>query len=159
MTRFTLLLVAALVATAATALAASAPTRPPGGPAPKALIGTWHTTLTPADVAKAPLPSHMPLTRKWFLVILNTGSGTYPRVLGLRPAGEGGPSIPFGVQRNLIHLECLGSNELPIRGQDTFAWSAKAGALRLRLVRAGCRDGDDRNNAVVLTSELWRRSA
>jgi len=49
MTRFTLVLVAALVATAA-ALAASAPTRPPGGPAPKALIGTWHTTLTSADV-------------------------------------------------------------------------------------------------------------
>jgi hypothetical protein len=143
------------------ALEASGSRIPPGGPAPKALIGNWRTVLTAADVKKAPVQRLMPVgTPPWHLIILNTGVGNSPRVLGLRPGDESGPSIPFGVQGRLIHLECLSSGAgLPIAGHDTFSWSVRGGALRFKVVALHCKNPDDRNRAVVLTSEPWRRSA
>ena len=60
-------------------------------------------------------------TPRWHLVIANTGVSSSPRVLGLRPVGPlyTGPSIPFGVQGRLIHLECLDNGPgLPIAVHD-----------------------------------------
>jgi hypothetical protein len=100
----------------------------------------------------------MPITHRFYLVILNTGIADTPRVLGLRPAGQSAPSIPFGVQKHLIHLECLDANAgLPIAGHDTFSWSVTNGVLRLKLARQRCKNPDDRNDVVILVSEPWKR--
>jgi hypothetical protein len=164
MTRFTIVHGIALALTATAALAGPEARFPPGGPAPKALVGTWKTVLTPADAAKAPFQRFMPSadrrgkTLPWYLIILNTGVGKTPRVLGLRPGDESGPSIPFAVQGHLIHLECLDANAgLPIAGHDTFRWSLSGGTLRLKVVRLHCKNPDDGNRAVVLVSEPWKR--
>jgi hypothetical protein len=151
-----------LAATTTEALAASGARVPPGGPAPKQLLGTWKTRLTAADVAKA-IQEYMPAgTPTWQLIILNSGVGNIPRVLGLRPVGYqySAPTIPFGVQGHLIHLQCLNTGAgLPIAGHDTFRWSVSGGSLRLRAVRLVCKKNPyDRNRAVILASETWRRS-
>jgi hypothetical protein len=148
----------AVAAIATGAVSAANPRVPPGGPAPKSMLGTWTTKLTAADAKRAPVQRQMPSgSPTWYLIILNSGVGASPRVLGLRPGDESGPSIPFGVAGNMIHLECLSNaNGLPLRGHDTFRWSIRAGALRFKAVHLVCKAADDRNRAIVLTSEPWR---
>src|SRR5581483_7880187 len=88
----------ACLAVPAAALPASVANVPPGGPAPKQLLRTWTPTFTNAAAKHAPFQQLMPTTHKWVLVILNSGVGAAPRVLGLRPSGQNAPSEPFGVQ-------------------------------------------------------------
>jgi hypothetical protein len=89
MTRLAIVLAVGLALTATVALAASKLAAPPSGPAPRTLLGTYRTTLTRADVAKAAVPDHVP-TFKWELAVVNSGYLKYPRALGLRPFGQGG---------------------------------------------------------------------
>lgn len=140
----------AVAAIALAGVAAASPPRPPGGPAPRRLLGTYRVTLTRADVAKAANPAHVPGYR-WELVIVNDSYLGYPHALGLRPAGQGGDTVPFGVQGNRIYLQCLVEGEAA-PGYGTYAWSLRGKTLRLRLVHEPCKEPDLRNRIVILTS-------
>jgi len=138
-------------------VAAAASPRPPGGAAPQRLLGTYRTTLTRADVARAANPAHLGSLR-WELVIVNDGYLSYPHALGVRPAGEGGDTVPFGVRADKINLQCLVEGR-PAPGYGTYAWSLTGKTLRLRLVREPCKESDLRNRIVILTSRPWRKVA
>ena len=138
-------------------LAYAAPSPPPGGPAPKRLVGTYTTTLTRADVAKASNPAHVP-GLKWELVIVNDRYLSYPHALGLRPAGQGGDTVPFGVQGGRIQLQCLVEGGAA-PGYGTYSWSLTGKTLHLRLVREPCKERDLRNRIAILTSRPWRKIA
>lgn len=153
MKRFALVLFGVLLAVPVLALAAAGP---PGGPAPKQLVGTWKTTLTRADIARAANPAHMPTTRNWELVIVNSRYLKYPRALGLRPAGEGGDTVPFAVHAHRLYLQCLVQGA-PSKGYGIYAWSVRGKTLRLRLVKEPCRERDLRNRIAILTSEPWKK--
>lgn len=140
------------------ALAAAPPVVPPGGPSPKPLVGTWRTTLTAADVARASNPAHMPAGRTWELVFVNEPYLKWPRALGLRPAGEGGDTVPFGFKGNRLYIECLvGGSGAAAPGHGTYAWSLSGTSLRFRLVSEPCKDRDLRNRIAILTSRPWRK--
>ncbi len=149
-----LTVIACAVAAAADAGVAFAP----GGPAPKALTGTWTTTLTRADEARSAAPDHWPNQSRWELVIVNAGDGVNPRALGLRPKGEGGDSLGFGVTGNRLFLKCLDGNGIPTAGYGTYAWKLDKGLLRLSLVKEPCKNKDLRNRITVLTSHPWRKA-
>src|SRR5262249_41941156 len=110
----------------ATALAARVAAGPAGKPAPKALLGTWQTTLTHADVEKlSPDETH----RSWKLLIVNKPYLTYPQALGLQPAGVKGDTVPFAVQGHKLLLSCLDDNGMAIAGHGTYLWTIQGGSL------------------------------
>jgi hypothetical protein len=151
-----LLIALALLGSTGVALAGAKAVSPPGGPAPKALVGTWRTTLTRADIARASNPAHM--TAAWELVLVNGRYLKWPRALGLRPAGQGGDTVPFGFERNRVYIECLaGGAGTVVAGHGTYAWSLRGRTLRFRLVSEPCKDRDLRNRIVILTSRPWTR--
>src|SRR5581483_5943388 len=78
----------ACLAVSAAALPASVANVPPGGPAPKQLLGTRTTILTDAAAKKAPILKEILTTHKWVLVIHNTRVDGPPRVLKLLLAGQ-----------------------------------------------------------------------
>jgi hypothetical protein len=143
----------AFAAAALVGSAAGAGVSIPGGPAPKALVGTYRTTLSRADLAKAANPAHIP-TFKWDLVIINSPYLHYPRALGLRPTGQGGDTVPFGVKGNRIYLQCLVEGA-PAPGFGTYAFTLRGKSLRLRLLREPCKERDLRNRIAILTSKPW----
>jgi len=147
---------AVLLVPAAIALATTSPA--PGGPAPKALLGTWKTTLTLADEAHSAAPTQWPNQYGWELVIVNAGDGVNPRALGIRPAGEGGDSTGFGVTGNRIFLKCLGANAVPTAGYGTYSWTVKSGKLTFTLGKEPCKDKGLRNRITVLTSHPWHKA-
>jgi hypothetical protein len=156
MTRLACALALCLGLTATVAVAASElPRQPPGGPAPKTLLGIYRTTLTRADVAKAAYPTHIP-TVGWELVVVNSGYLQYPRALGLRPVGQGGDTVPFGVQGNRINLQCLVEGT-PAPGFGSYAFSVQGKTLRLRLLHEPCKERDLRNRIAIFTSEPWHK--
>jgi hypothetical protein len=154
MTRLTIALGIGLLLTASLAGAAG-PSAPPGGPAPKALVGTYRTTLTRADIARAAVPAHVP-TFKWDLVIVNAPYLKYKLALGFRPTGQGGDTVPFGVQGNRLNLQCLVDGR-PAPGFGTYAFTLRGKTLTFRLVRERCKEPDLRNRIVILTSRPWKR--
>jgi hypothetical protein len=95
--------------------------------------------------------------RTWELVVVNTRYLTYPRALGLRPAGEGGDTVPFGVRGDKLYLQCLVAGA-PARGYGTYRWTVTGKTLMLRLVAEPCRERDLRNRITILTSRLWRKA-
>jgi hypothetical protein len=144
----------ALAGSTGIALAGANPVIPPGGPAPKTLVGTWRTTLTRADIAGASNPAHM--TSTWELVLVNGRYLGWPRALGLRPAGQGGDTVPFGFKANHLYVSCLaGGQGRVVSGYGTYAWVLRGGSLRFRLVSEPCKDRDLRNRIVILTSRPW----
>jgi hypothetical protein len=147
-----------LIGSTGAALAAATPFIPPGGPAPKPLAGTWRTTLTRADVARASNPAHLPAHGMWELVLANGRYLKWPRALGLRPAGEGGDTVPFGFRGNRLYVECLaGDQGSVVAGHGTYSWSLRGQALRFKLVSEPCKDRDLRNRIVILTSQRWTK--
>ena len=150
-------LAAALTAAVSLAGARSGAAPPPGGAAPKQLVGTFTTKLTRADQLRWPKDALFIAEPRWTLVIANSGSGASPRVLGLRPTKSGGPSIPFGVAGSRIYLRCLSDDGFPIRGHSTYTWSLVGRTLRFVLVSQPCKSPDDRSQVVVLTSEPWHK--
>jgi hypothetical protein len=155
MTRLAIALAVGLALTATVALAASKLAAPPGGPAPRTLLGTYRTTLTRADVAKAVVPDHVP-TFKWELAVVNSGYLKYRRALGLRPFGQGGDTVPFGVRGNRIYMQCL-VNGAPATGFGTYSFSIHGKTLRLHLVHEPCKEPDLRNRIAILTSRPWQK--
>lgn len=148
----------ALMGSTSVALAAAKPAVPPGGPAPKPLVGTWRTTLTRADIARASNPAHMPAQGTWELVLANGPYLKWSRALGLRPAGEGGDTVPFGFSGNRLFIQCLAGGEgSVVSGHGTYAWSLRDKALRFKLVAEPCKDRDLRNRIVILTSRAWTK--
>ncbi len=109
---------------------------PPGGAAPKALVGTWQTTLTAAELRKT---SAQDAHRTWQLVIVNSRFLSYPRALGFRPAGVGGDTVPFAVAGHRLLLSCLNDSGAPTKGYGTYTWSVTGKTLRFRLVSEACR--------------------
>jgi hypothetical protein len=155
-TRGPLLVGLALICSTGVALGGANAVNPPGGPAPKSLVGTWRTTLTRTDIAKAAYPAHM--TTSWELVLVNGRYLAWPRALGLRPAGEGGDTVPFGFKANHLYVACLaGGDGHVVSGYGTYAWSLSGRTLRFRLVSEPCKDRDLRNRIVILTSRSWTR--
>lgn len=158
MKRLFVVVTALTTASTGVALALSGPPPPPGGAAPPSLVGTYRTTLTRADVAKASNPAHLPAQRTWELVIVNDPYVGYPRALGLRPAGSGGDTVPFGVRGKRLNLQCLaGDAGAVVRGFGTYAWSRRGKTLRLRKLSEPCKDRDLRNRIAILTSEPWKK--
>jgi hypothetical protein len=94
----------------------------------------------------------------WQLVIVNSGYLSYKRALGLRPAGQGGDTVPFGVSGNRIFIHCLGDNAQVTPGYGTYTWTATATTLKLHVVHDACPNADRRNYIATLTSETWRKS-
>jgi hypothetical protein len=131
---------------------------PPGGPAPKALVGTYTTTLTRDEILSVPRPRFFPSNPRWKLIIINEGAGGIaPYALGLNPVGSGGPAIPFGVKKNRIFLQCINANGFPARGYSTYTWTLRGRTLTFKLVSHPCKSDDDRNQPIVLTSEPWKK--
>lgn len=128
-----------------------------GGPAPKALVGTYTTKRTRAEIVSVPRPEFFPSQPRWKLVILNSAVGTSPRALGLNPVGSSGPAVPFGVAGKRIHLQCQTEDGVPTRGHSTFSWSLNGRTLTFKLVSLPCKSSNDRNQPVVLTSEPWHK--
>jgi hypothetical protein len=151
------LILVGLAALLAAAAAAGAVSPVPGGPAPKQLLGTWRTTLTRADELRSADPAHWPNEQTWELVIVNSSTGVDIRALGLRPRGEGGDSMGFGVSGNRLFVRCLDVNAIPTAGYGTYAWSLTNGKLRLRLVKEPCRDPLLRNRITILTRHAWKK--
>lgn len=144
----------ALIACAlAASAAATTPTRPPGGPAPAALTGTWHTTLVPADVRKLKGPP----SRNWLLVITNANYLSYPHALGFGPVGDRRDTVLFGVSGHKLYLGCLDSNGSPAAGHATYRWTVHAHALHFTLLSEPCHDPVTRDRIVILTSHSWNR--
>jgi hypothetical protein len=140
-----LLLAVPAVATASTAAL-------PGGAAPRALVGTWQTTLSAADAAHIRDPN-----RTWQLVVVNGRYLTYPRALGLRPKGSGGDTVPFGATGGRLYLSCL-TDGVPSKGYGTYSWTVAGKTLRFKLVSEPCRDPILRDRIVILTKGSWRKS-
>lgn len=150
--------VSAIAGTTSIASAQPTATPPPGGPAPKALVGTFTTKLTHAEIVSVPRPEFFPIQPRWKLVILNSAVGNSPRALGVNPVGSGGPAIPFGVAGKRIYLQCQTEGGAPTRGHSTFTWSLSGRTLRFKLVSQPCKSSNDRNTPVVLTSEPWHKA-
>jgi hypothetical protein len=151
-------ILAGLATVLATATASATGSAVPGGPAPKPLLGTWTTTLTRADEKRSANPAFWPNQQTWELVIVNAGTGVDVRALGLRPRGEGGDSMGFGVAGNRVHIRCLNKDAIPTAGYGTYTWSMKQGVLRFRLVKEPCRDPILRNRITILTAHPWKKS-
>jgi hypothetical protein len=134
------------------ALAAGVVAGPPGADAPRSLTGTWRATLSRETVHKETLPD---AHTTWELVIVNGKYLSFKRALGLRPAGEGGDTIPFGVTGNRLYLTCLVDGAVA-KGYDTYSWSSSGKALRLKLVKKTCREKLN-DTILILTSQSWKR--
>jgi hypothetical protein len=150
---FAVLLALGLVPAAA--LAARTVAGPPGGAAPKALVGTWRTTLDQADIQKlAAQETH----KTWELVIINGKYLSYARALGLRPAGVKGDTVPFAVSGHKLLVSCLNDDGLVAKGYGVYSWAVSGKTLRVKLLKEPCRDRILRDRIVILTSHSWHRA-
>ncbi len=151
MNRIVLLAVGLL---AVPALASAATSSIPGGNAPTALVGTWQTTLSAAEVRRTVAPdSH----RTWQLVIVNGRYLAYPRALGFRPLGQGGDTVPFGVAGHRLYLSCLSGDGVPSKGYAMYGWTIAGTTMHLKLTSEPCRDPITRDRIIILTSEGWKK--
>jgi len=153
MRRFVLVLVA-LGLVPSIALAAGGAAGPPGGAAPKALVGTWRTTLGPADIQKLSAAVNQ---KTWELVVINGKYLSYPRALGLRPRGAKGDAVPFAVSGHKLLLSCLDDAGLAINGYGVYSWTVSQSTLRLQLVKEPCKNKYLRDRIVILTRHPWHR--
>jgi hypothetical protein len=147
-------LAVALVTLAFVTAATSSGVLPPGGPAPKQLVGKYTATLSGEALRRVHISASQ---NHWLLTIQNKGISPAPRVLDLFPVGSGGPSIAFGVSGNHIYLGCLNDQGLFMRGHSTYMWSVNGRTLTFKLVRQPCTSSDDRTQPTVLTSQPWHK--
>jgi hypothetical protein len=139
---------------------ATQPATPPGGPAPKSLVGRYHAKFSLDDFRKAPLPRPLP-NKAWVeeLVILNSLPGS-PQGIGLHDLDGGSPTIPFGVKGNVLYLSCISENEKPLRLTASYRWKLQRNVLTLVKIKDPCgvsRYG--KNQAYILTKHVWQKVA
>lgn len=147
--------IAATTAASVIGVVAAGAASTPGGPAPKALAGTWRTTLTSADVHRLKGPDS---TKAWTIIVVNSRYLSYPRALGFGPVASGRDTVPFGVSGHKLYLACLTADGVPSSGYATYSWQIAGGALRFTKVSEPCRDPITRNRIVILTSHPWRHA-
>jgi hypothetical protein len=128
-----------------------------GGAAPTALVGTFKTTLTRRDVARAPIPNELPLG-PWTLVIGNSAGPGHTRALGVGNGDYDRVVYRLGVNGNRVLLGCNNDQGLPSDGSETYIWSLRGERLTLKPVSPACKHGDP-NNQLILTSHPWTRQS
>ena len=139
---------------AAVALAA-----PPGGPAPKSLVGRYQAKFTLDEFRAAPLAKFLPNEDTIEeLAILNASPGS-PQGIGQHDLGGGSPTIPFGVMGNVIYLACIGENEKPTSAVASYRWKLQGKLLTLTKINDPCRGSNGANQAYILTKHVWRKVA
>jgi hypothetical protein len=147
-------LLLAVLLLAVPALASAGTSSVPGGNAPAALVGTWQTTLSPADVKRTVAPD---AHQTWQLVIVNGRYLAYARALGFRPRGSGGDTVPFGVAGHHLYLSCLNGEGAPSKGFATYGWTISGKTMHLKLIAEPCRDPILRDRIIILTSAVWKK--
>lgn len=147
-----LVLVPFLVAPALALGAATA--GPPGGAAPKALVGIWKTQITQAELQKLEAPGSK---RNFQINFINGAYLKYARALGFGPTGEKNDAVPYGVTGNKLYLSCLDDNGSPIAGYATYAWTVSGASLRFKLVSEPCKNAFLRDRILILTAHPWHR--
>ena len=147
--------IAAAIAASVIGVVAAGAAATPGGPAPKALAGTWRTTLTAADLHRLKAPD---AHKAWTIIIVNSRYLTYPRALGFGPVASGRDTVPFGVSGHKLYLACLNADGAPSRGYATYSWQVAGSSLRFTKVSEPCRDPYLRDRIVILTSHPWRHA-
>jgi hypothetical protein len=123
------------------------------GRAPAALVGTFKTTITRRDAARAPKPDELPIGR-WTLVIGNRGGPSNGRALGVGNGDTDRVVYRFGVSGNRLSIGCTDDQGLPASGVQTYTWSVRRRTLRLQAASPACRRGDP-NNQLILTAHPW----
>jgi hypothetical protein len=127
---------------------------PPGGPAPKPLIGVWKVQITPAELHKLEYPGSK---RGWQINFINGKYDKYARALGFGPANERSDAVPYGVTGSKVYLSCLNEEGAPIAGYATYSWTVAGGSLRFKLVKEPCKNALLRDRIVILTGHPWHR--
>ena len=126
------------------------------GKAPAALVGTYATTLTEADLARNSAPQ-LREGPSWQLIILNTGGPASGRNLTLLNKGSGPlEAAEFGVSGDrivLMHERCTVGGFHPYSDNE-YRFALTGTTLRFTKVSNGCRD---RVAETVLTSEPWKK--
>jgi hypothetical protein len=126
-----------------------------GGPAPERLVGTFKTSLSRRDAARAPKPNELPIG-PWTLVIGNSGGPNNSRALGMGNGDTNRVVYRFGVKGNVLSVGCNDDLGLPAAGSQSYSWSIHERALTLNRASGACQGGD-RNAQVILTSHPWTK--
>jgi hypothetical protein len=136
-----------------------------GGPAtetsravlPPALIGTWTTTLKPADIPANAPPELADAAGQWRLEIAETGGPDNGPVLSIVHPEFGqleGPSLEVeGDQLKLLQEECAASGEIEFF-DNAYSYKLEADMLTITTVSNECAD---RVAETILTSRPWVR--
>jgi hypothetical protein len=124
-----------------------------GGQAPAALVGTFTTTITRRDAARAPKRDELPIG-PWTLVIGNRGGPGNGRALGVGNGDTDRVVYRFGVSGNRLSIGCNDDQGLPASGAQAYTWSVRRRTLRLQAASPPCRRGDP-NNQLILTAHPW----
>jgi hypothetical protein len=128
-----------------------------GGAAPQQLVGTFKTTLTRDDAARAPRPSELPIG-PWTLVIGNSGGPGNSRAVGVGNGDTDRVVHRFGVKGNVFAMACTDDQGLPASGSEAYAWSIRGRKLIFSIASARCGRGDA-NTQTILTSHPWIKQA
>src|SRR5262249_2187676 len=121
---------------------------PPGGPAPKALVGIWKVQITSAQLHKLAEPTSK---RTWQINFINGKYDKYARALGYGPVNERNDAVPYGVAGNKLYLNCLNQDGAPIAGYASYSWTVAGGSLHFKLVNEPCKNAFLRDRIVILT--------
>jgi hypothetical protein len=136
-------------------------TTPAGGPPPAKLVGTYMTTLKPADIPKPPpdelkggsSPYH------WKLEITKSGGTNNAPTLTIVNPQLGTLESPTlsvsGDMLNLSNEECAKANGGESLVTSAYRWQLQGKTLRLTVTEPGC---SDKVAQTILASEPWTRS-
>lgn len=154
-------LVLALAALAGCGGGSSKPTTSAGGPPPAKLVGTYTTTLKPADRPK-PVPAKLKRPLAWRLIIAKTavpgGINHGPSIVIFSPQHfilEEPRLSVSGDTLNLSHELCAKPNGGSTFVTSAYRWQLHGKTLRLTVTKPGC---PDKVAQTILASEPWKRS-
>jgi hypothetical protein len=118
-------------------------------------VGTFKTTLSRADLARAPQPGEMS-AGSWTLVIGNRGGPGNERALAIGPGDTDRAVYRFGIHGNRLSIGCTDNHGLPTSGSQTYLWSIHERALTLTPASAKCKQGDP-DTQLILTRHTWTK--
>ena len=129
-----------------------------GEPIPDALIGTWSTTLRPADIP-ADAPPELAGTKKWQLEIAESGGFEDGPVLSIvnRELGQlEGPALEVDGDRLLLKQEeCAAGGDIAFYDNE-YSYTLTGSKLTITTISNQC---PDRVAETILTSRPWTKSA